>query len=105
MIARFAAGLFALVLGFPAWANIEIQQVTSPGGVEAWLVEDGSIPFVALEFWFVGGSALDPADRRGATYLMTGLLEEGAGDMDAQGFAAAVEGWRQVSSSTPRATP
>ncbi|PWK60044.1 M16 family metallopeptidase [Roseicyclus mahoneyensis] len=92
MIARLAAGLFALALGFPAAANIEIQQVTSPGGVEAWLVEDRSIPFVALEFWFVGGSALDPADRRGATYLMTGLLEEGAGEMDAQGFAAAVEG-------------
>jgi zinc protease len=92
MIARIAAGLAALVFAFPAAANIEIKEVTSPGGIDAWLVEDPSIPFVALEFWFPGGSALDPADRRGATYLMTGLLEEGAGDMDAQGFAEAVEG-------------
>jgi zinc protease len=92
MIARIAASLVALVFAFPATANIEIEEVTSPGGIEAWLVEDPSIPFVALEFWFGGGSALDPADRRGATYLMTGLLEEGAGEMDAQAFAEAVEG-------------
>lgn len=92
MIARIAAALTALVLALPAAANIEIEEVTSPGGIEAWLVEDPSIPFVALEFWFMGGAALDPADRRGATYLMTGLLEEGAAGMDAQEYAEAVEG-------------
>ncbi len=92
MIARFAAALAALAFAFPAAATIEIDQITSPGGVEAWLVEDDSIPFVALEFWFVGGSALDATDRQGATYLMTGLLEEGAADMDAQAFAEEVEG-------------
>ncbi len=92
MIARIAATLTALFLALPASANIDIEELTSPGGIDAWLVEDPSIPFVALEFWFVGGSTLDPAEKRGATYLMTGLLEEGAADMDAQGFAAAVEG-------------
>lgn len=92
MIARIAAAaLTALTLSFPAHATIEIEEITSPGGIDAWLVEDHSIPFVALEFWFVGGSALDAPDARGATYLMTGLLEEGAADMDAQGFAEAVE--------------
>jgi zinc protease len=92
MIARIAATLVAIVMALPASANIDIEELTSPGGIDAWLVEDPSIPFVALEFWFVGGSTLDPAEKRGATYLMTGLLEEGAADMDAQGFAAAVEG-------------
>ena len=92
MIGRIAAALSALVFAFPALANIEIEEVTSPGGIEAWLVEDHSIPFVALEFWFVGGSALDAPEARGATYLMMGLLEEGAADMDAQAFAEAVEG-------------
>jgi len=91
MIARIAAALTALVFAFPASADIDIEEVTSPGGIGAWLVEDSSIPFVALEFWFVGGSSLDPAEQRGATYLMTGLLEEGAADMDAQGFAEQVE--------------
>lgn len=91
MIARIAAVLTALVLALPASATVEVEEVTSPGGVAAWLVEDPSIPFVALEIWFVGGSALDPEERRGATHMMAGLLEEGAGDMDAQAFAAAVE--------------
>ena len=92
MIARIAAALTALTLALPAAAQIEIEDVTSPGGIDAWLVEDPSIPFVALEFWFPGGTVLDPADKRGATYLMTGLLEEGAAEMDAQAFAAEVEG-------------
>ena len=33
--------------------------------------------------------ALDAAGKRGAVNLMTSLIEEGSGDLDAQGFAAA----------------
>jgi zinc protease len=40
---------------------------------------------------FTGGASLDPADRPGAVSLMTALLTEGAGDYDAQGYAAALE--------------
>ena len=69
--------------------DVDIQEVTSPGGINAWLVEERSIPFTALEIIFKGGRSLDPADKRGAVNLMTGLIEEGAGDMDAQAFAAA----------------
>lgn len=72
-------------------AAVDIQQVTSPGGISAWLVEEHSIPFTALEIRFRGGSALDAPGKRGAINLMTALLEEGAGDLDAQGFAARTE--------------
>ncbi|WP_126979065.1 M16 family metallopeptidase [Frigidibacter oleivorans] len=75
----------------PLRAAVDIQTVTSPGGIDAWLVEDHSIPFVALELRFRGGASLDAPGKRGATYLMTALLEEGAADLDAQGFAAARE--------------
>lgn len=86
------AFLTAALLALPAQAtSLDIQEVTSPGGIEAWLVEDNSIPFVAIEIWFNGGASLDPEGARGATYLMTGLLEEGAGDLDAQAFAEQVE--------------
>jgi zinc protease len=51
---------------------IDIQEVTSPGGIEAWLVEDNSIPFVAIEIWFNGGASLDAPGKRGAVHLMTG---------------------------------
>ena len=87
MMLRLALGL--LLFALPARAEMVIQDVTSPGGIHAWLVEDRSIPFVALEIRFRGGANLDPADRRGVTNLMTALIEEGTGDLDAQGFAAA----------------
>jgi zinc protease len=93
MIARILGVVTATFLLLPGVARaIDIQEVTSPGGVEAWLVEDSSIPFVAIEIWFNGGASLDAPGKRGAVYLMTGLLEEGAEDMDASAYAEAVEG-------------
>jgi zinc protease len=88
MIKRlFFAALVAFAL--PAHAELPIQKVTSPGGITAWLVEDHEIPFTALEIQFRGGTSLDPTDQRGGVNLMTALLEEGAGDLDAQAFANA----------------
>jgi len=88
----FRAFIVALtLLASPAAAQVDIREVTSPGGITAWLVEDHSIPFVALDILFQGGTSLDASDARGATYLMTGLLEEGAGDMDNAEFAARSE--------------
>lgn len=88
MIKRlFIAALVAFAL--PAHAELPIQKITSPGGITAWLVEDHTIPFTALEIQMRGGTSLDPADQRGAVNLMAALIEEGAGDLDAQGFANA----------------
>lgn len=85
---RFLAAVAsALMLAAPAWAIVDIKEVKSPGGITAWLVEDHSIPFVSLEIRFRGGAALDPEDKRGAGYFMTGLLGEGAGEYDARAFA------------------
>ena len=89
---RFAFALLAaLGLAAPARATIEISEVVSPGGITAWLVENHDIPFTALELRFAGGASLDAPGKRGAINLMTGLLEEGAGALDAQGFAEAAE--------------
>lgn len=79
----------AIAFALPARAELNIQEVTSPGGVTAWLVEDHGIPFVALEIVFKGGTSLDAPGKRGAIYLMTGLIEEGAGEMDSRAFAEA----------------
>lgn len=86
---RYTAALF--LLAAPAHA-VDIKEVTSPGGIEAWLVEEHEIPFTALEIRFQGGTSLDEDGARGAINLMTATLEEGAGDMDAQGFANAHDG-------------
>jgi len=85
------AGILLIVLALPAVAAVKIQEVVSPGGITAWLVEDHSIPFTALELRFRGGTSLDAAGKRGAVNLMTGLLEEGAGDLDARAYARELE--------------
>lgn len=89
MIRRFVLAFGLICGGFAAHAEIDIQEVTSPGGINAWLVQDSSIPFVALEIRFQGGASLDAPGKRGSTNLMVGLLEEGADDLDASGFAKA----------------
>lgn len=87
---RAAFALALAVLAAPAHA-IDIQEVTSPGGIKAWLVEDHSIPFTAVDFVFEGGASLDAPDKRGAINLMTATLEEGAGQLKATEFAQEVE--------------
>lgn len=91
MIRAFVTFLFVALASLPARA-IEIQQVTSPGGIKAWLVEDHSIPFTALSLMFKGGASLDAPGKRGEISLMTALLEEGSGAMDSVAYAEAVEG-------------
>jgi zinc protease len=91
--ALFAAFVAAnLSLALPAHAEMQIKEVVSPGGITALLVEDHDIPFTALEIQFRGGTSLDAPEKRGAVNLMTALIEEGAGDMDSQGFAEARDG-------------
>ena len=86
LIAAAVAALWAA-----AAQAIDIEEVTSPGGIHAWLVNEPSLPFTALEIRFMGGSSLEADGKRGAINLMTGLIEEGAGDLDARGFAEARE--------------
>lgn len=65
---------------------VEIREITSEKGISAWLVEDYSVPIVTMKFSFDAGSAQDPAGKEGLVNLMTGLLDEGAGDLDSDAF-------------------
>lgn len=58
-----------------------IQEVTSPGGIKAWLVEEKAIPLMAMNFSFRSGAAEDPPGREGAAHFLTGMMDEGAGSM------------------------
>lgn len=80
---------FWTATSLPVLAAVDIQEVKTPGGFTAWLVEEPSIPFVSLEIWFRGGTSIDTPETRGAVNLMTGLLEEGTDGLDARGFAEA----------------
>ena len=68
-----------------------IQEVRSPGGITAWLVQERSIPMLAVEIRFRGGASLDPAGKEGLANLLSGLLDEGAGDLDSQTFQGRLE--------------
>ena len=42
-----------------------IERVVSPGGIEAWLVQDRTLPLIAVEFAILGSADQDPADKPG----------------------------------------
>ena len=90
MINRFVSALAGVaLLGLaivPAQAEVVFQDVTSPKGVEAWLVEDYSVPLITIRFSFAGGASQDPAGKEGLANLMTALFDEGAGDLDSDAF-------------------
>lgn len=77
--------VLCFLVGSPAFA-VEVQRVVSPGGIEAWLVEDHSNPIISLELAFRGGSALDPEGKAGLANLAAGTIDEGAGDLDSRAF-------------------
>ena len=74
----------------PAAAS-KVERVVSPGGIEAYLIREPSIPFLSLALHFRGGAALDPAGKEGLAYMVSGLLDEGAGDLDSQAFRTELE--------------
>ena len=69
----------------------EIKQVTSNSGITAWLVEDHKNPLITMQFMVRSGSSIDPKTKTGLAYLVSGLLDEGAGDLDSKSFQAALE--------------
>lgn len=62
------------------------ERVVSPGGTEAWLFPDSTLPVVSISFRFAGGAASDPAGREGLTRFLVALLDEGAGELDTVAF-------------------
>jgi zinc protease len=77
------------------WAHgtgaMTIERVTSPGGIEAWLVEDHTLPLVTIRFAFPGGAVLDPPGKSGLAAMAAGLLDEGAGPYDTAAFKTRLE--------------
>jgi zinc protease len=74
----------------PAHAT-KIERVVSPGGIEAWLVRDSSVPLISVEFAFKGGANQDPAVKPGVGYMTAGMLDEGAGDLPSAQFQERLE--------------
>lgn len=87
-IAAFFLAVVAVTL--PAHA-MDIKRVVSPGGIEAWLVEDHKVPVLALEWAFEGAGGTDPKGKEGLANLTSTMLDEGAGPYDSQAFQARLQ--------------
>jgi len=85
-----AAALTLAGFAHPSSA-LSIEKVVSPSGIEAWLVEDHHNPIIAVDFAIAAGSATDPAGKEGLALMTASLLDEGAGDLDAQAFQGRLE--------------
>ncbi len=70
---------------------MKIQAVKSPGGIEAWLVQEHAVPLMALRFVFEGGSAQNPAGKEGLANFLTAMMDEGAGELDSHKFQERME--------------
>jgi zinc protease len=69
----------------------KIERIVTPAGIEVWLVRDHTLPMLSMEFGFKGGATQDPEGKAGVAYLAAGLLDEGAGDLDARAFHERLE--------------
>jgi len=70
---------------------IDIKQVETDKGIKALLVEDYTLPIIALSVSFKGGASQDPEGKEGTLRLMTALMDEGAGDLDNIAYQAKAE--------------
>ena len=95
---RCAANVVLLAIAFAALVIVssraeamKIQEVKSPGGVTAWLVEEHGIPLIAMRFAFEGGNAQDPDGKEGVANYIASMMDEGAGELTSKQFQERME--------------
>src|SRR5262245_2059281 len=87
MIIRILAVAVAFIAFIiPAHAATKPIVVKSPGGIEAWLIEDHGLPALAVSIGFVGGATREAKGKEGSGTLLTMMLDEGAGQYDSRAF-------------------
>ncbi|MEE2705024.1 MAG: pitrilysin family protein [Pseudomonadota bacterium] len=83
---------FISIILLPASLSaLEVVEVKSPGGIKAYLSEDHSNPLIALSIQFRGGSSSDSTRKIGISQMVSGLLDEGAGEFDSFSFRSKLE--------------
>ena len=70
-----------------AWAAPAIERWQTASGSPVYFVESRELPMVDVQLIFDAGAAREPAGRNGLAALVNGLLDEGAGGLDATGIS------------------
>lgn len=86
MVVAATLSMVASASGGPSASTVPVQEIRTKAGISAWLVEDHTLPLIAMDFSFSKGSASDPVGKEGVSYFLSGMLDEGAGDLGAQAF-------------------
>ena len=80
--------VFALGLGASPGLALTVEEIVSPKGIKAWLVQEHSVPLIALKFALAGGASQDPSGKEGLATMVADLLTEGAGELSEEAFKA-----------------
>lgn len=74
--------LFYLLASVPVLASVNVEEVRVSNGVKAWMIQDSSLPIVAIKVAFLNsGSAYDPEGKEGLANIAVHMMDEGAGDL------------------------
>ncbi|MCX7032659.1 MAG: pitrilysin family protein [Arenimonas sp.] len=76
---------------FPALSFPELQRATLSNGIKVILAERKVIPVVTMSLELPGGYVADVGRKLGTASFTLGMLDEGAGNLDALGFADRAE--------------
>lgn len=84
--------LCGTLAAMPALAEISVKTTNLGYGVTAWYAPSEAIPVVDVLIVFENaGGAHDPAGKEGLASFTASMLSEGAGTLDAQSFARALD--------------
>lgn len=84
--------VLCLLLPCPAAYASEVKEVVSKNGITAWLVEEHSLPIIAVKIAFrQSGVAYDPPGKEGRANITAAMLMEGAGDLGSNAFNDALD--------------
>jgi zinc protease len=83
---KLAAAVLALALLAGPAAAAEVKNLDIGRGAEAWFTEDHTVPVIAFVFSLPAGSAYDPAAKPGLAEFAATMLDEGAGNLDAEAY-------------------
>lgn len=75
----------------PTHAAAKIQEIKTPGGLTAWLMESRNLPMLSVEVNFRAGAAFEPAGKEGLAQFTASLFDEGAGPYNATEFKEELE--------------
>jgi zinc protease len=83
---RLLTTVFAFVIIAVRVHAFDVDAFVTPKGIEVWHVEERTVPLISMTYAFETGSLTDPEGKEGTAYLLSGLLEEGAGNLSGEVF-------------------